>query len=142
MATKKGKSGDSSSNVQKHLDDIQKDLKELRGKIGMPKKADFNKLSHDAAKSVSDTASEIIKTSSELLERAIKVVQYSAAGALEGGRKALHEQEKTVKRSTAKKSSPRSKSTGKSSSAKRSSGSSKSKKTASKKSTASKSENK
>lgn len=81
------------ADLHKHLDDIQKELKDLKSRIGTARRSDFNMISHDTAKRISTTANEIIKTSSDLLEKAIKVVQYSASGALEGGRKALSEKE-------------------------------------------------
>jgi len=84
--------------MQEHLDDIKKDLEELRSKLGIAKRGDFSKLPMEAAKKVSDTASEIIKTASEVVEKTLKVAQYAAIGAIEGGKKALKEETKQKKR--------------------------------------------
>jgi hypothetical protein len=84
--------------VQGHLDGIKKDLEELRAKLGMTKQGDFSKLPIDAAKRLSDTASEIMKTASDVVEKTLKVAQYAAIGAIEGGKKALKEELKQKKK--------------------------------------------
>lgn len=98
--SKKSKKKDSrvEQAVQEHLDDIKKDLQELRAKLGMTKQGDFTKLPLDAAKKISDTASEIMKTASEVVEKTLKVAQYAAIGAIEGGKKALKEETKQKKK--------------------------------------------
>lgn len=89
--------------MQEHLDEIKKDLEELRNKLGMTKRGDLTKLPMEAAKKLSDTSTEIIKTASDVFERALKVAQYAAVGAVEGAKKALHEETKQ-KRQKKKKS--------------------------------------
>jgi len=94
--SKKKASGEDQA-VQGHLEGIKKDLEELRAKLGMTKRGDFSKLPTDAAKKLSDTASEIMKTASEVVEKTLKVAQYAAIGAIEGGKKALKEEIKQKK---------------------------------------------
>lgn len=97
--SKKSKKKDSGVEqaVQEHLDDIKKDLQELRAKLGMTKQGDFTKLPLDTAKKISDTASEIMKTASEVVEKTLNA-QYAAIGAIEGGKKALKEEIKQKKK--------------------------------------------
>lgn len=98
---KKAKGKTEGKKVQENLEEIKKDLDDLRAKLGMTKRADFMQIPVDAAKQLGDTASEIIKKASDVFEKALKVAQYSAMGALEGGRKAIDEefkQKKTVKK--------------------------------------------
>ncbi|HSE83067.1 MAG TPA: hypothetical protein VLB01_00800 [Thermodesulfobacteriota bacterium] len=91
--------------VQEHLDEIKKDLEELRTKLGMTKRGDLTKLPMEAARKLSDTSTEIIKTASDVFERTLKVAQYAAVGAVEGAKKALHEEtKKETKRQKKKKS--------------------------------------
>lgn len=103
MAAKNSKKSSSPRDLQKHLYSIKKDLKQLTTKISKTKSSDLSKLSEDTAKKAGDTASEIIKISSELLEKTLKVVQYSYAGAIEGGKRALREQQKAAKKKTTAK---------------------------------------
>lgn len=84
--------------VQEHLDDIKKDLVELRSKLGMAKRGDFTRLPMEAARKISDTASEIMKTATDVVEKTLKVAQYAAIGAIEGGKKALKEETKQKKK--------------------------------------------
>ena len=71
MPPRKGTKKDSSSGeLQKHLDNVKQDLKELTTKIGKANRSELSKLSYEASKTVGDTASEIIKNSSELLDKA------------------------------------------------------------------------
>jgi hypothetical protein len=79
--------------VQEHLNEIKKDLQELRAKLGMTKRGDLTKLPVEAAKKLSETSSEIIKTASDVFERTLKVAQYAAFGAIEGAKKALRKEE-------------------------------------------------
>ncbi len=98
--SKKSKKKDESDEqqVQEHLDDIKKDLEELRSKLGMAKRGDFTKLPMDAARKISDTASEIMKTATDVIEKTLKVAQHAAIGAIEGGKKALKEETKQKKK--------------------------------------------
>lgn len=128
MPPKKGKGSSSSGgDLHKHLDNVKKDIKELKEKISKTNRAELTKVSYDASKAISDTASEIVKHSSELLDKAFKVL----GGAIEGGKKALEEERKAEmkasatkarttarKKTTAKKSTAR-KTTARSTAAKR-----------------------
>jgi len=96
MPPKKGKT--SSSELQKHLDTVKKDLKVLTNKIGKANRTELSKLSYEASKTVGDTASDIIKNSSVLLDKAFKVLN----GAIDGGKKAM-EKEKAAKKSASRK---------------------------------------
>ena len=87
----KSKSKGSDKKVHENLDQIKKDLDELRAKLGMTKRGDFTRLQLDVAKKVGETTSEIIKKASDVFEKALKVAQYSALGALEGGKRAFKE---------------------------------------------------
>jgi hypothetical protein len=100
MAKKSRKDSAEESKVEEHLDEIKKDLEELRAKLGMAQRGDFSKLPMEAAKRISDTSSEIIKTASDVVEKALKVAQYTALGAVEGAKKALKEETKQKKKST------------------------------------------
>jgi len=100
MPKKSKKDSAGESKVEEHLDEIKKDLEELRAKLGMARKGDFSKLPMEAAKRISDTSSEIIKAASDVVEKALKVAQYTALGAVEGAKKALKEETKQKKKST------------------------------------------
>jgi hypothetical protein len=89
----------SGSELQKHLDNVKKDLKQLTTKISKANRAELSKLSYDASKTVGDTASEIIKSSSVLLDKAFKVLH----GAVEGGKKAMEKEKKASKRAPVKR---------------------------------------
>ena len=84
-----------------HFDEIKKDILALKTKIGMTKKSDITKLSEDVSNKVSDSASDIMKSSADVLHKATKVMQFAAAGAVEGGKKALKEDKKPKPRRTA-----------------------------------------
>ena len=102
-SSKKEKAED--KKVQEHLDEIKKDLEELRTKLGMTKRGDLTKLPMEAAKKLSDTSTEIIKTASDVFERTLKVAQYAAVGAIEGAKKGFHgETKQETKRQKKKKS--------------------------------------
>ena len=90
--------------VHDNLEEIKKDLDDLRAKLGMAKRGDFMQVPLDAAKQLGETASEIIKKASDVFEKALKVAQYSAMGALEGGKKAIDEEFKNKKTTKKKKS--------------------------------------
>ena len=112
MPPKKSTRGKTSvSDLQKHLDNVKKDLKELTSKIGKANRSELSKLSYEASKTVGDTASDIIKNSSVLLEKASKVLH----GAIEGGKKAAAKsttaKKKTARKPAAKKSAPKRKTT-------------------------------
>jgi hypothetical protein len=101
---KKAKRKTVGKKVQDNLEEIKKDLDDLRAKLGMTKRGDFMQVPLGAAKQLGDTASEIIKKASDVFEKALKVAQYSAMGAIEGGKKAIDEEFKQKK--TAKKKKP------------------------------------
>jgi len=104
MPPKKGTKGKTSVNeLQKHLDNVKKDLKELTTKIGKANRTELSKLSYEASKTVGDTASDIIKNSSVLLEKASKVLH----GAIEGGKKAIDKQAAAKKAATKKPAAKR-----------------------------------
>lgn len=85
---------DGMKDIMKHFEDIRDDIVNLSNKIGMTKKSHFTKLSEDVAKKVSDSTAEIMKNSADVLNKATKVMQFAAMGAVEGGKKALEENEK------------------------------------------------
>ncbi len=97
-STKKEKADE--KKVQDHLDEIKKDLEELRNKLGMTRRSDLTKLPMEAARRLSDTSTEIIKTASDVFERTLRVAQYAAVGAVEGAKKALYEETKRQKKKT------------------------------------------
>ena len=100
MPPKKSTQGKTSgSELQKHLDNVKRDLKELTTKIGKTNRSELSKLSYEASKTVGDTASEIIKSSSVLLDKAFKVLH----GAIDGGKKAMEKEMKTTARKPAPK---------------------------------------
>ena len=100
MPPKKSTQGKTSgSELQKHLDNVKRDLKELTTKIGKANRAELSKLSYEASKTVGDTASDIIKSSSVLLDKAFKVLN----GALEGGKKAIEKENKIAAKKSAQK---------------------------------------
>jgi len=100
MPPKKSTQGKTSgSELQKHLDNVKRDLKELTTKIGKTNRSELSKLSYEASKTVGDTASEIIKSSSVLLDKAFKVLH----GAIDGGKKAMEKERKTTARKPAPK---------------------------------------
>ena len=70
----------------------------------MTRRSDLTKLPMEAAKKLSDTSTEIIKTASDVFERTLKVAQYAAVGAVEGAKKALHEETKREAKRQRKKS--------------------------------------
>jgi hypothetical protein len=101
---KKTKAKTTDKKVQENLEEIKRDLDDLRTKLGMAKRGDFMQVPLDTAKKLGDTASEIIKKASDVFEKALKVAQYSAMGALEGGKKAIDEEFKQKKTTKKKKS--------------------------------------
>lgn len=101
---KKTKAKTTDKKVQENLEEIKKDLDDLRAKLGMTKRGDFMQVPLDTAKKLGDTASEIIKKASDVFEKTLKIAQYSAMGALEGGKKAIDEEFKQKKPAKKKKS--------------------------------------
>ena len=100
MPPKKGTKGTTpGSELQKHLDNVKKDLKELTTKISKANRTELSKLSYEASKTVGETASEIIKSSSVLLDKASKVLH----GAIDGGKKAMEKENKASARKPAAK---------------------------------------
>lgn len=97
-STKKEVSVNEEQKVQEHLDEIKKDLEDLKEKLGMTKRSDLTRLPLEAARKIGDTASEIVKTASDVVEKSLKVVQFAALGAIEGGKKALKEETKRGKK--------------------------------------------
>ena len=100
-----------------HFEEIRDDIVKLSNKIGMTRKSHFTKLSEDVAKNVSDSTTEIMKNSADVLNKATKVMQFAALGAVEGGKKALEENEKPkprrapAARKTTKRASAKTKTT-------------------------------
>lgn len=109
MPPKKSTQGKTSgSELQKHLDNVKRDLKELTTKISKANRTELSKLSYEASKTVGDTASDIIKSSSVLLEKASKVLH----GAIDGGKKAMEKEKKSsTRKPTPKKPTAKQKST-------------------------------
>ena len=108
-ARKSTKPQDEMEDLMQHFEEIRDDIINLSEKIGMTRKSHFTKLSEDVAKKVSDSTTEIMKNSADVLNKATKVMQYAALGAVEGGKKALEENEKPKPRaaSTARKTTKR-----------------------------------
>lgn len=109
-ARKSTKQDDSLQDIMAHFEEIKDDMLNLSKKIGMTKKSHFTKLSEDVAKKVSDSTADIMKNSADVLNKATKVMQFAALGAVEGGKKALEENEKPKpkRRTTARKTTKRS----------------------------------
>ncbi len=92
----------SMQDIMQHFEDIRDDIINLSNKIGMTRKSHFTKLSEDVAKKVSDSTADIMKNSADVLNKATKVMQFAALGAVEGGKKALEENEKPKRRAASK----------------------------------------
>lgn len=102
MAKKGRKESEEERKLQRDLDEMKKTLADLRVKLGMTGKRDLTKVPTKAAKRIGETASDVVKMASEVVERALRVVQFAAFGAMEGAKRALIEGDREEQRATTK----------------------------------------
>lgn len=81
--------------LAQELERIKAELEELKKKMGKAEEEKgLKELPSEALSKVAEVSREIVKTTADIAEKAIRVLRYSAEGALEGVKKALKEEEK------------------------------------------------